>query len=54
MKFNLNEKARFANERQNTPSKKACYTKIPIVIFRAIQNTHTVIVSTIDNFAYVN
>ena len=39
MKFNINAGAISANERQNTPSKKACNQKIQNVLFRPIQHS---------------
>jgi hypothetical protein len=45
--------AKSANERQETPSKKSCYTKIEIVSCVAIQHSATVGSFTISIFALV-
>ena len=38
VKSKFNDKARFANEQQETPNNKACRTKNQIVNFRTIQH----------------
>jgi hypothetical protein len=42
-KAQIQDKAKSANEQQNTPSKKSCNSKIQIVIFHTNQRTSEVI-----------
>jgi hypothetical protein len=39
VKFTFNERAKSANEQQETPSNKSCSKKTDIVIFRTIQHS---------------
>jgi hypothetical protein len=41
VKFTFNERAKSANERQETPSNKSCSKKMDSVIFRTIQQQRT-------------
>lgn len=50
LKSKRSGEAKSANEQQDAPSKKACSTKIEIVISRTIQHSATNAVSTISKF----